>query len=64
MQHDDTYPCSRPDLPYIHHQLQEAQEAARSLYESHQEPASAGALYKALLHALVEVTREMGKLPR
>ncbi len=64
MQHVDTGPDGKPDLPNIHLRLQEVQEAARSLYESHPQRSSVGALYQALLHALVEVTLEISKLPR
>ncbi len=64
MQHIDTRSGSTLDLPYIHHQVQETQEAARLLYTSHPEPSSVGALYRALLHSLVEVALEMSKVPR
>lgn len=55
-------PEGGPDLPYIHQQLQEAQAAARSLYELFPDPAAVAPLYQALLHALVEINREIGAM--
>jgi hypothetical protein len=49
----------RPDLPYIHQELEEAQAAARTLYELHPEPSAIAPLCEALLHAIGEISREM-----
>lgn len=58
--HERVY--GRPNLPYIHQQLDEARAAAQTLYELHPEPSAIAPLCRALLHAVGEVSREMSEM--